>query len=649
MKKASMPAGATGKPAREKVLFIDFETASPVDIKTAGAWLYAAAAHVLLISYRFSTDPAQRVKTVKNFDRKTLTAADIPADLKTWRGPVVAHNWSFEHAIFTHCLPFLSHFADPSVYICTAATARRYGLPGSLDDAARALKLKHQKEKADGSRLINKYSKPDKNGEFRPISKEDRAKWVTYGVADVLTMQELFETMPRLDKDPFEGPVFRLDQKFNLEGLRVDRKSVTAIRKAYDNIIETAERRALSLCGVEESGTLTVCSAQGFARWLGAAGCPVDNVQAGTLDELLSTTKNAKVVEAIKLRQTLAAAGPKKLESLLSFSDDAGIMRHGFFYFGGHTGRWSGRGAQPQNFIRDVADDWAETFAALKRGEGGVDEVNSLLRGCLIPRKGHKLAVGDFSAIEARGLFYLAGCASGLQVFKDGRDIYKEQAARFYAQRADAVTEAERQIGKAQILGLGYGMGAKRFVDYARTYGVELTLAEAEAVVRFYRLGFPEVPRLWRDTEAAFRTALRDGVATVGDGARKIIFRRSADKKFLRVTLPSGRNMFYFRPRITEDGELVVNLPRGGIQKLWGGVIVENIVQAYCRDLMASAMLAADAAGLLILGTVHDEIIGETKTRKGLMILEKAMTTAPDWAPGFPLAAECALMDRYGK
>lgn len=636
---------------KEDFLFIDFETASPVDIKTAGAWLYAKEAHVLLISYRFSTDKAQQVKTVKNFGRKPLTPRDIPDDLKKWRGPVVAHNWSFEHAIFTHCLPFLKHFADPSVYICTASTARRYGLPGALDDAARSLKLKNQKEKADGSKLINKYSKPNKNGGFNPITKEDAKKWVSYGGADVLTMEELFYTFPRLDLDAFEGPVFRLDQKLNLAGLRVDRAAVTRIKKAYELIVSRAQVEAKTLCGVEASGALTVVSPIGFTRWLENEGERVPNAQAATLDELLLKTKNTRVAAAIKLRQTLAAAGPKKLESLLSFSDLLGVVRHSFFYFGGHTGRWSGRGFQPQNLVRLVAENWQETFDALVKGIGGVDEVNSLLRGCIIPRKGNRFVVGDFSAIEARGLFYLAGCASGLAVFREGRDIYKEQAGRFYNKRADAVEKSERQIGKAQILGLGYGMGAGRFIDYARTYGVELTAPEAEAAVRMYRGGFPEVPRLWRDLETAFRLALRDGVAVVGDGFRRLAFRRSADKRFMRLTLPSGRAMYYFRPRIA-DGDLVVSLPRGGIQKLWGGVICENVVQAYCRDLMAASMLAADAAGLQIVGTVHDEIIAEAKTsaaKKSVAVLERCMTTPPDWARGFPLGAECAIMDRYGK
>jgi DNA polymerase bacteriophage-type len=634
------------------ILFIDFETGSTTDI-SGGAWLYSQAAHIILISYRLSSWKKRRVEFVKNFDRKKLTARDMPDVIKKHRGPVVAHSWSFEHAVFTHCLPFLKHYQKPENFLCTAAAARRHGLPGALYDAARTLALPNQKDKAAGSKLIQLYSIPNKKtGEFNPIPPAARKEWCEYGRGDILAMENIFTALPRLDLEPFEGEVFRLDQKINLRGLHIDLKSVEIIRREYEKIIADAERQAEKLCGREPSKTLTIASPAGFKRWLKIQGEPVPNAQAATLDAVAKTSKNKSVLTALNLRKTMAAAAPKKLYSMAENADTAGVIRHGFFYNGGHTGRWAGRGAQFHNFPRNVAADWKKTFATVAAGRGTVDDINSLLRGCIVPGKGKAFIIGDFSAIEARGLFWLADCREGLAAFRRGADLYVERAMAFYGLPADKIDKAKRQIGKAQILGLGYGMGAERFIDYAATYGISLTAEQAEQAVRAYRGAFPEVARLWRDCENAFRLAVATGSASQGDGPRRILWSMSKDKKFMRVSLPSGRALYYFKPFIDRDGVPHVVLPRGGFQKLWGGVIVENLIQSECRNILADAMLRAEAAGLEIVGTVHDEIICEvnkTGAKTGLAKLQKIMSTAPTWAAGFPLGAECHAAQRYGK
>jgi len=248
----------------EKTLFLDFETFSHVDIKTRGAWNYAKEAGALLLSYRFSNWAKGKVKFVTNWDREELTEADFPDEIKNFRGPVVVHNWAFEHAIFTHVLPFLTYFTNAQVYRCTAATARRMGLPGDLDGACRALNLPNLKDKAEGTKLIRKYSVPDKNGLFRPIPPDDRKKWLGYGKGDVLAMENLYNVLPPLHLDAFEWPVFQLDKVMNLRGLTVDRKGVEHLKELYEKAVTITEKKAEKLCGKEKSGTLTVSSPSGF-------------------------------------------------------------------------------------------------------------------------------------------------------------------------------------------------------------------------------------------------------------------------------------------------------------------------------------------------------------------------------------------------
>lgn len=631
---------------KEIILFIDDETYSPVDVKTRGAWNYAKEAGILLISYRFSHWKPGRVEFVTNWDREKLRWQDLPKEIKEHKGPVVAHNLFFEHAIHTHVLPFVSHLSDASVYRCTAATSRRMGLPGDLYSACKALGLKNQKDKGEGDKLIKKYSSPDpKTGLYRKITEEDAAAWIRYGRGDVLAMEELYETLPKLHEDKFEWPVFQADKVINLRGWKVDRKAVEEIKSLYEKAVKIVEKKAEKLCGREKSGTLTVSSPVGFVRWIGEQGEKIENAQAFTLEELSRKTKNKAIKTAISYRKTLAAAAPKKLEAFLNYADADGIVRHSELYFGAHTGRWAGRGIQPHNLPRETADDWKKTLrevkAEVKSGnvESTVEKINSLIRGCIVPHI--SFAVSDFSAIEARALFYLSGCRTGLNIYKQGKNPYLEMGEKMFGRKIKKEETREYTLAKNAVLGLGYGMGKDRFFDYCKFTGQEIDLAFAEKTVRIYRDTFEEVPGYWRECERNFMRVLSGGKV---DG-----WTLSKDKSFLRLTLPSGRAMYYFKPRI-EDNKIEVIGNYGGIQKLWGGVIVENIVQGYARDLLAHSILEAEKAKLYVSGHVHDEIIVDaTQPEKNLKILEKIMSTPPAWAPGFPLKCEAKIMSRYGK
>ena len=95
-------------------------------------------------------------------------------------------------------------------------------------------------------------------------------------------------------------------------------------------------------------------------------------------------------------------------------------------------GRWSGEGFQPQNLKRPVLlkDDeaiaeaikmvLADDYAGIKQRHGDVlGVIGDLCRSMLIPAPGHRFIVGDFSAIEARVLTWLAGDADKLKRFQE--------------------------------------------------------------------------------------------------------------------------------------------------------------------------------------------------------------------------------------
>ena len=82
-----------------------------------------------------------------------------------------------------------------------------------------------------------------------------------------------------------------------------------------------------------------------------------------------------------------------------------------------------------------------------------------------------------------------------------------------------------------------------------------------------------------------------------------------------------------------------------------GGKLVENIVQAVARDLLANAIRNMLFGGYLINFHIHDEIIAEVPKGSDLT-LEKAidlMCRAPEWAEGLPLNADGFTGDFYKK
>ncbi len=299
-----------------------------------------------------------------------------------------------------------------------------------------------------------------------------------------------------------------------------------------------------------------------------------------------------------------------------------------------------------------------------KDGATIMDKIRGLLRGLFIPRKGSVFVPGDFAGIELRGLMYLAGCKRGLAEIRKELPVYKLFAAQIFNKRHTQIEKGtdEYILGKETVLGRGYGMGDQKFISLCyKKYGMVIKDTLAARSKELYHEAYPEIRQYWRDCEQAFTRALVAGSASVGTGNRLIKFELTAKRMFMRVTFPSGSTMFYYRPHIVtvrdpNTGEPKTEIryfgPRG-IKRIWGGVIVENIVQRYAFELLGESMLETEKSKLLnLIFTVHDEIVPEAKrgaAARAVKELTRIMETAPAWAPGFPLKAEIAVMERYGK
>lgn len=81
-----------------------------------------------------------------------------------------------------------------------------------------------------------------------------------------------------------------------------------------------------------------------------------------------------------------------------------------------------------------------------------------------------------------------------------------------------------------------------------------------------------------------------------------------------------------------------------------GPMIVHNCTQAICRDLLVEAMARLKKRGYTVIGHVHDEVICEVDEDFGSVEeVEQIMCEVPEWAKGFPVAAEGFESRRYRK
>ena len=123
----------------------------------------------------------------------------------------------------------------------------------------------------------------------------------------------------------------------------------------------------------------------------------------------------------------------------------------------------------------------------------------------------------------------------------------------------------------------------------------------------------------------------------------------------LFVKLLSGRRLTYHSPRaerterfqgvqtyalsyMTWNSNASMGMMGWVRMETYAGRLVENIVQATARDLMATAVVRLEANGYPVVMRVHDEIVSEVNEGYGSEAeFESLMAQLPDWAAGWPV------------
>jgi DNA polymerase bacteriophage-type len=680
-------------------LHLDYETYSEADLRAVGLDVYSAhpTTRILLCAYAWDGGPVQFWQESDGpFPRDVAEALADPT-VQKW-----AFNAQFERVITRRVAKIPTPIRN---WRCTMALAYMQSFTGDLADVGRQLGLPEDRQKQkDGRRLITKFSKPQRISKRNPnpirdelSDPEDWRRFCDYCVQDVVTETAVYSRLIRFPIPAEEWDLYELDQRINDRGIPIDLRFV-------QQAIRMSERRTNHLVQrMREITDLPNPNAVGqLLEWLQHHGYPWRDLQKATVQKALTEHRDTPggiglhpmAEEVLRLRQWAARISPKKYGTVQAACGQGDRMRFVFQFHGAsRTARWAGRRMQPQNMPRTPKalespkgvpeGALLEIVTDLIRGGDyeGVElyarEIMELLVGCarsmIRAKPGHVLIVSDLAAIESRVIAWLSGCERLLNVFREGRDPYKDFGQTLYRCSYDAVTKEQRSNSKPAVLGAGYRLGGGELRDgkrtglwgYAESMGVEMTQPEAERAVAVFRETYAEIPELWYALEnAVLRCVHRGRTVSVGAVTFEMV------KPYLTVILPSGRRLYYYKPRITRETfvsrktgkpyEKLVFSHMGSDQKTgqWrrmashGGKLVENLVQAIAREVLVVGMRRAAADGFNIVLHVHDEIVAlhpPGDNRHTLERLREHMMAPIPWLPGLPLDAAGYTAEIYRK
>ncbi|MGE5390881.1 MAG: DNA polymerase, partial [Deltaproteobacteria bacterium] len=550
-------------------------------------------------------------------------------------------------------------------WYCTAVQSAMLGLPLSLEGVGQVLGLQHKKMR-EGKSLIRYFSvpcKPTKTNGHRTRNLPQHApdKWQTfkdYCIRDVDVERAIRLKLEKYPISAKEKTLYILDQQINDRGVRVDTELVSQAIFCDELYKSHIYVEAQELTGLGNPNSVPQ-----LKEWLLQNGVGVESLSKKAVADL-ARESNGEIEHLLNLRLQLAKTSVRKYKAIeRSVCPDGRVRGLLQFYGANRTGRWAGRLVQvhnlPQNHIPDL------TLARNLIKAGCFDELemlyelipnllSELIRTAFIPKENHRFIVADFSAIEARVIAWLAGEKWRMDVFATHGKIYEASASQMFKVPIKEITKGSplRQKGKIAELALGYG-GSVGALTAMGALEMGVAPEELQPLVNAWRAANPNITRLWWEIDHAAITAVKE--KTIQKVGRITIQVKSG---ILFITLPSGRSLSYIKPRIETNkfGREGITYEGIGENKRWcridtyGPKLVENIVQATARDLLAEAMLAVDRAGYEIVMHVHDEIVVEAPTGTGSQEeVCQIMNETPSWAEGLPLRADGYECEYYRK
>lgn len=714
-------------------LFLDCETYNETPIG-AGTYRYAETVEVMLLAWALDEGPVSVVDLTAG-DSLPPALLDALADqtVEVW-----AHNAQFDRTMLRSAPPHLSPPLER--WRCSMVQAYMHSLPGALDKLCAVLQVpQDQRKLKTGKELVRLFCQPQKfrhsigpaayptratrmaaierarqawrGRATRETHPAEWAQFVEYAGGDIISMRACLQRMPAWNATPREWALWHLDQRINDRGMQIDMALVEGAQRAAADAQASLAERTVELTDGDVRSTTQ--RDELLRHLLVEHGVALPDMQGDTLERRLADPElSAPVRELIAIRLQASSTSVSKYKTLAKMTCSDGRLRGGLQFRGAaRTGRWAGRGFQPQNLPRPTLKQAAidSGIESVKLGCEGLlyDNVMQLLssavRGAIVAPAGRKIVVADLSNIEGRVAAWLAGEHWKLAAFRafdagTGPDLYAVAYAKAFSVTPESVMEnkktgdgLQRQIGKVMELMLQYQGGVGAFITGAATYGIDLAkmadaalpnvpldvIEEAEqfwqwsrdekrptygldqrvfvacdSLKRLWRRAHPAIVSLWKDLEDAARAALAE------PGSVHLVRRLKvrAVPGWLQVRLPSGRNLCYPAPRV-EDGGSITYMGLDQYTRQWkrlgtyGGKFLENFTQAVAGDQLAECLPSIEAAGYDPILLVHDEDLTETPDdpRFSAAHLAELMTADLGWNEGLPLAAAGYETYRYKK
>ncbi len=629
------------------ILFLDYETRSESDLPSLGSHKYCMhpTTEVLLLAYAFNDDPVQVVER-DAIPHKVWEAFEDDETLK------VAHNAEFDMCVTKYVLGIEVVY---NAWFDTAYQAAYYGYPRKLADLAHVLKTTQKASQEELKLFSTPKPKVYKRGTSAAVKEHNRlvgllptewatketnpAEWerfVQYAAGDVVVMRECFRKMVALPQ--IELDAMRCTFEMNFNGVPFDADLANRIMTLVHEYETSASEEALRVYGI--ANLRSTQQVQAALRCEGVY-----------LPSLNSKERSSQSHPILDLRDRATGAAFRKLPKAMSRACPDGRIHGEFLGYGAHTGRWSSRGVQLQN--------WARILSEVREDLSGVRDYGHLrqhLRLCLGHDERLSFSCADLSQIEARIVAYMAGCTWRMEAFANGNDIYARSAEKMFGLPKVTKDMIERQYGKNAELGFGFGGSGKALSRINLDFYLKIGEAKAQELNQQWRAANPEIVALWYKLDRAFKDALNIGKCQTY--CNKMLLSFVFDGKTMRVGLPSGRALYYrnVSKTPTQYGYDVqyMDYSDGCVtwHKLWHGTVVENIVQAIARDVLLEAVIRAckRIPCAQIIGSVHDEawFLHEPGIPMLDIMLEE-MARPIKWAQGLVTKGDGFTSDRYRK
>lgn len=734
--------------------FLDFETEGP-DLTVIGTMNYVLdpSTAPLLLSWAINNGPMQlwcrdlsatlHPEVWAYVLSRCSTGAfhpDLHAIAANPQGYFVAWNMGFDRAVAQQIATPEYGFPPMPIEktLDAMAQASASNLPGKLDMAGKVLKL--GTKTINGGAMMKRFAdttrpKPGDRAEIEALdpgkAQENAiftaiAAWrlyLDYSEQDTELMRQVWNVTRPLDGD--EWAEYWVNEHINNKGMKADLEVCAGASRYRD---EEAEHVAAQCAEITKGVVARPTMSKAINEWL-YPRLPTDigelmvkerdpdtgevlrltgskDVITRLMEEihLSDTPPGEEVYDLLELLQYGRASSAVKFQKILDQACDGRLCYSYVFNGAGQTGRFSSRGVQVHNLVRDflpneldvldmiaagapieklrsvyIPDKVSKDNDALnkQRAAKGTTSVSAVLSRLIRPTfvaEEKKLWVwSDWSAIEARVAPWLADTADAdravLAAFRDGTDLYLLNAEAIFSVPYDQLVEklengdpgakAMRQAGKVAVLALGFlgGVGALRAM--ARGYGMRLSNEEAKIIVDGWRDRNRWARKFGDACERAAYEAIANPLRRCAAGKLIYTYVPQLMGGSLVCYMPDGRPLMYPMARIVDvekfgkPDKAISYLNGAGRRTLWNGLQVENATQGLAASLLRGTLVRVHQRfDDVLVGDTHDEVICEVDETRAWAFaeqLEAVMVEGFQWSQGLPLAAETTVNWYYSK